>query len=179
MVDHAAGQLRSTVWSLRSLPTDDRLFSVALRELANRHSAGHETHIDLSFDAAADRLPAFIAGNLLLVMQEALHNALHHAESQTITMSVTANAEAGTVTAAVRDDGAGFLVGSQAGPTQGHFGLAGMRERMERLGGRLEIASQPGDGTTVAAVVPFEAHVRPLPFRTMSATATDSYTSGR
>jgi signal transduction histidine kinase len=201
MVDHAAGQLRSTVWSLRSLPTDDRLFSVALRELADRHSAGHETHIDLSFDAVADRLPAFIAGNLLLVMQEALHNALHHAEPQTITMSVTASGEAGMVTSAVRDDGAGFLVGSQAGPTQGHFGLAGMRERMERLGGRLEIASQPGEGTTVTAVVPLvpvgwsvdvpdaarqpadeqleaDTHGRPLPVRTMSPASADSYTSG-
>ena len=201
MVDHAAGQLRSTVWSLRSLPTDDRLFSVALREQADRHAAGHETQISLSFDPAADRLPAFVAGNLLLVMQEALHNALHHADPRTIAMAVAADATARTVTATVRDDGAGFVIGSQAGPTQGHFGVAGMRERVERLGGRLEITSSPGDGTTVAAVVPLvpgglsvdgthaasqpadgqleaNTHGRPLPVRTMSPASGDSYISG-
>jgi signal transduction histidine kinase len=201
MVDHAAGQLRSTVWSLRSLPTDDRLFSVALRELADRHAAGHETQISLSFDPAADRLPACVAGNLLLVMQEALHNALHHADPRTIAMGVAADAAARTVTATVRDDGAGFVIGSQAGPTQGHFGVAGMRERVERLGGRLEITSSPADGTTVTAVVPLvpgdltvderhaasqpadeqleaDTHGRPLPVRTMSPASGDSYTRG-
>ena len=172
---------------------------MALRELADRHAAGHETQISLSFDPAADRLPAFVAGNLLLVMQEALHNALHHADPRTIAMGVAADAAARTVTATVRDDGAGFVIGSQAGPTQGHFGVAGMRERVERLGGRLEITSCLGDGTTVTAVVPLvpgglsvdvpdaarqpadeqleaDTHGRPLPVRTMSPASGDSYT---
>jgi signal transduction histidine kinase len=142
-----------------------------------------------------------VAGNLLLVMQEALHNALHHADPRTIAMGVAADAAARTVTATVRDDGAGFVIGSQAGPTQGHFGVAGMRERVERLGGRLEITSSPADGTTVTAVVPLvpgdltvderhaasqpadeqleaDTHGRPLPVRTMSPASGDSYTRG-
>jgi signal transduction histidine kinase len=116
-------------------------------------------------------------------------------------MGVAADAAARTVTATVRDDGAGFVIGSQAGPTQGHFGVAGMRERVERLGGRLEITSSPADGTTVTAVVPLvpgdltvderhaasqpadeqleaDTHGRPLPVRTMSPASGDSYTRG-
>jgi signal transduction histidine kinase len=58
----------------------------------------------------------------------------------------------------VRDDGKGFTPGAQAGATQGHFGLTGMRERIERLNGTLRIASTPGQGTTVHSEVPLRAY---------------------
>lgn len=53
----------------------------------------------------------------------------------------------------MRDDGVGFSVGRQEGAEQGHFGLHGMRERAERLGGSLSIASEPGGGTAVSIEV--------------------------
>jgi len=53
----------------------------------------------------------------------------------------------------VRDDGRGFAVGNAEGVEQGHFGLHGMRERAERLGGMLAIESTPEGGTTVRATV--------------------------
>ena len=68
-------------------------------------------------------------------------------------MRVEADGRGGVV-AVVADDGRGFEMGTQAGPRQGHFGLAGMRERAERLGGTLEIDSAIGQGTTVRASVP-------------------------
>jgi len=71
------------------------------------------------------------------------------------------------VDATVRTDGSGFEVGTQAGPRHGHFGLAGMRERVERLGGTFEIDSTPGDGTLVRAGVP--------PGQTATEAATDIY----
>ena len=58
----------------------------------------------------------------------------------------------------IRDDGVGFTPGTQAGPLQGHFGLAGIRERMERLGGTLRIESAPGRGTTLTFRVPLRAY---------------------
>jgi signal transduction histidine kinase len=198
MVDHAVDQLRGTVWSLRALPTEGRLFSEALGEAVDRAAAGHDVRIDLEFAADADGLPGFVAGNLLLVMQEAVHNALYHASPGTIAVAVAFDEPSGMVTATVSDDGCGFTTGSQAGPTRGHFGLAGMRERTQRLHGRLEITSSPGRGTTVRAVVPFERaaaasaggapegrrsagpppepHGRPLPVRTLSEPAADGYT---
>ena len=97
-------------------------------------------------------LPSFVAGNLLLVVQEAIHNALRHAAPTQVDVEATFAAD-GSLTVTVQDDGAGFLPGTEAGPAQGHFGLQGMRERLERLGGTLEIESAPEAGTTITAQV--------------------------
>ena len=154
MVDHAAGQLRGTVWSLRSLTADGRPFGVALRELVDRTAAGHDAHTSLALDPAADDLPPLVSGNVLLVLQEALHNALHHAEPKTVAVEVRVDDAGNGIVATVRDDGCGFTLGQQVGPAQGHFGLDGMRERLERIGGTLEIKTSVGAGTTVRAAVP-------------------------
>lgn len=153
MVEHAADQLRGTVWSLRSLPNEGRSFSDALRELANRLQTGHDASLRLSFDPYADAIPAYVAGNLILVIQEAVHNALHHAEPSTVEVIIDADA-AGALVIEIHDDGSGFEIGTQAGPRHGHFGLAGMRERVERLGGTFMIESTPGRGTLVRASIP-------------------------
>jgi len=153
MVEHAADQLRGTVWSLRSLPNEGRTFSDALHELIRRLQTGHDARVHLTFDPRADAIPAYVAGNLILVTQEAVHNALHHASPGRIDVLVDVDA-AGRLTIVIRDDGTGFEVGTQAGPRHGHFGLAGMRERVERLGGVFEVESTPGVGTFVRAAVP-------------------------
>ena len=54
----------------------------------------------------------------------------------------------------VADDGSGFVSGSAPGPETGHFGLAGMKERALRLGGSVEVNTQPGQGTTLTAMIP-------------------------
>ena len=51
------------------------------------------------------------------------------------------------------DNGRGFVVGKQRGANEGHFGLQGMRERAERLGGTFTVTSRPGEGTAVEATV--------------------------
>lgn len=153
MVEHAADQLRGTVWSLRSLPTEGRTFSDAIGELVGRLGAGHAAEVRIDFDPRADGIAAYVAGNLLLIIQEALHNALHHADPRLVEVRVEVDG-AGGVVAVIRDDGRGFEVGTQAGPRQGHFGLAGMRERAERLGGTLEIEAVVGRGATVTVGIP-------------------------
>lgn len=154
MLDHAAGQLRGTVWSLRSLSADGRPFGVALRALVDRTAAGHDATTSLALDPAAGELPPLVSGNLLLVLQEALHNALHHAEPTAVAVEVRVDETGSGIVATVRDDGCGFTLGEQVGPAEGHFGLDGMRERLERIGGTLEIKTAVGVGTTVRAAVP-------------------------
>jgi signal transduction histidine kinase len=153
MVDHAMSQLHDSVWTLRSLPLRSRTFPEALRALADRIGQEYNAQIDVEMHGPLDELPEFVAGNLLLVLQEAVSNALRHGHAAHVAITVAAEAPDSRIELTVRDDGQGFVPGTQQGVEQGHFGIEGMRERVERLGGSLGIESTPGGGTTVRANV--------------------------
>jgi signal transduction histidine kinase len=153
IVQHAQQDLRGTVWALRVLPLDDRPFAEALRALARQSAEGRDVRIIVE---ANDELPPFsdfVAGNLLLVAQEAIHNALKHAKPAQIETRVFAAQDSRHIMLEVRDDGVGFDVEASLKTKAGHFGLEGMRERLERLGGTLRIESAFGRGTAVRAEV--------------------------
>lgn len=153
IVQHAQQDLRGTVWALRALPLDERPFAEALRALANQLAENRGVNINITAD---DRLPTvsdFVAGNLLLVAQEAMHNALKHANPSRIDTSVSMTPDGEHIEISIRDDGAGFDLNETLHAKAGHFGLEGMRERAERLGGKLKIESRPGIGTTVHVAV--------------------------
>jgi signal transduction histidine kinase len=119
----------------------------------NHLGSGHAAKISVSCDGEPFEIPNFVAGNLLLVAQEAIRNALHHGQPKTVDVQIDYDAASREVTMTVADDGSGFAVGDEVGPAQGHFGLQGMRERIASLGGTLAIDSRPGRGTRVTAVV--------------------------
>jgi signal transduction histidine kinase len=153
MVKHAADDLRNSVWALRTAPLAGQSFPDSLRSLVSQ--LGHETpgQIRLHLDGESFPLPRFVAGNLLLVAQEAIRNALHHAEATSIDVKVRFDAPAHRVGLFVADDGSGFEWGTQLGPERGHFGLQGMRERVEAIRGRFAVETAPGRGTRVTAEV--------------------------
>jgi signal transduction histidine kinase len=153
MVDHAVGELRGSVWSLRTFPLKGKSFGEAVEALAGQlaTAAGIRVTVDRAPDMPA--IPDSVAGNLLLVLQEAMHNAARHARSQQIVVSIRRGSSDDHLDVAVADDGQGFDEHAAVGPAEGHFGLHVMRERVERLGGWLELTSRPGHGTTVCAHV--------------------------
>jgi signal transduction histidine kinase len=158
MVNHANGELQRSVWAMRSLPIPDQALSQSLRILAARLGEGHHAAITVETSAGVDDAPAVVAGQILLIVQEAITNALRHGRPKSIRVNVASKAEDDTIHVIVRDDGAGFEMGEQRGTESGHFGIHGMRERAEQLGGSLRIESQPGEGTTVHAVVARRAY---------------------
>jgi signal transduction histidine kinase len=89
---------------------------------------------------------------LLLVAREAVRNALVHGGAKAVKVRLAF--EQASVCLEVRDDGCGFQPPTRQLASFGHFGILGMRERMEQLGGSLEVTSSPGQGTTIAAVSP-------------------------
>ena len=103
-----------------------------------RFEAGQET----------TRLAPLIETTIYRVVQEALTNVAKHAGAQRV--SVTVVERDGAVEIAVTDDGRGF---SGDEPSDG-FGLIGMRERTRLAGGRHDVESSPGAGTTVHALIP-------------------------
>ena len=153
MVNHAAKELQGSVWAMRSLPLDGKPFGDALRALVSRVCEGYDVQPTVRADAALSSLPEFVAGSVLLIVQEAVHNALKHARPSRIEVHVADDADDGLLTVRVEDDGSGFRTGAQPGPREGHFGIQGMRERAERLGGRLLVRQRPGGGTIVEATV--------------------------
>jgi len=90
---------------------------------------------------------------LLRIAQEAVHNARRHAHARVI--SIDLGFRANHVVLRVRDDGCGFLMNAETRPG---FGLISMRERAARIGGRLTVASQLGQGTLITAIVPYATY---------------------
>jgi signal transduction histidine kinase len=159
MVTHAMRQLRGTVWALKAAAPSGRPFPAALADLAARLGEERDVVIDVGVAETTPTLDELVAGNLLLIAQESLLNALRHADASAIAVRfgpVAPLTVAGppAVELTVRDDGHGFDPASRPGAREGHFGIEGMCERVERLGGSIAIESQPGSGTTVVVRLP-------------------------
>jgi len=167
MVNHATSELHGAVWAMRSLPLRDRSLPEALRAMVTRVGEGHAAAIEVRTAGSFADVPEFVAGNLLLILQEAVHNALRHGRPNRILVAVTEQPEARSILATVTDDGTGFDAPASDSPDDqgakaGHFGLLGMRERAERLGGSLRIDSGAGRGTTVVVDVRCSEYDRDL-----------------
>lgn len=153
MVDHAVHQLRGTVWAMQTLPLAGQSLASALEALVHRLQAEQSASIRLITEGEVEPVPELVSGNLFLVAQEAVYNAIRHAAAGRIDVELSFE-QPGMVTVRVRDDGRGFVPGTQAGVVDGHFGIEGMRDRMSRIGGSWSLESRVGGGTEIAASVP-------------------------
>jgi ligand-binding sensor domain-containing protein/signal transduction histidine kinase len=159
-LDNARIHLRLTLDEARQALSDLRHdsfengLSGALSELALSVSA--EKGISVTFEAGGEspRLPESTNRALLLVAREAIRNALSHASPNAIRVCLKVGAAA--LRLEVTDDGCGFDAASAGLAAAGHFGILGMRERMEQISGSLEVNSSPGRGATITAHLPLE-----------------------
>ncbi|MBV9799577.1 MAG: GAF domain-containing sensor histidine kinase [Solirubrobacterales bacterium] len=141
----AADELRSLILGLRPPELErDGLVGTLQKEVEMlRHV--HGVHIDLQaagpIDGDGDRNLA-----VLRIAHEALHNAVRHANAEHVQVGL--HSDDGALTIEVTDDGVGFSP-DQAELRSRHLGLTSMEERAHELGGRLEIRSAPGKGTTI------------------------------
>jgi signal transduction histidine kinase len=149
LLDRSRDGLRRSVWALRAGILEGRTFAEALRHLASRIERIYNIPCESSIQEDGSRVPEFEANHFLLFAQEALANALKHASPRRLTIAAIIDRE--RITISVSDDGSGFDTENAPGPKQGHFGLMGMRERLNALGGTLVIHSTPGQGTSVEA----------------------------
>ena len=152
LLSRSREDLRRSIWNLKATSLEKNTLAEALQEIAADRSAGLTVEITVATEGEQRPLTDLLAGNLLLLAQEGITNALKHAQPARIELRLSFAAH--TVTLVIHDDGIGFNPSTAEGPKEGHFGLQGMRERMKRLGGRIEIKSVPKIGTTVTATVP-------------------------
>jgi signal transduction histidine kinase/streptogramin lyase len=146
-------ETRRFVWNLREQPSGAGELGLALERLAGRLAEGRPVDCKVQVEGTAVNLSHEAQGSLYRVAQEAIANALKHAEPRRIDVRLAYQARA--VRLSVADDGRGFDP-EQAVPA-GHFGLVGLRERARRLGASLTIDSRPGAGATITVTVPIKA----------------------
>ena len=141
--------LRRSVAGLRAPGLGDSDLRPALQAMCVDLGQRAAIEIDCQIGGGTDELNPTLAEALWRVTQEALTNVEKHAQAHRVQVSLTC--EAGTITLQVKDDGIGLP--AHAGSSPDHFGLRGMRERVEGLGGTLLLRGGQ-DGTLVQARLP-------------------------
>jgi signal transduction histidine kinase len=151
--------LRHLITELRPAALDELGLAAALEALARRAQAIDGLDVQVQVELGQEdgrRLDAELESTVYRIVQEALTNVSRHAEATKAVVSVTESG--GVISAAVTDDGKGLPGAERLGPRgdglEGGFGMGGMRERAELVGGELEFGPAPEKGTRVRLVVP-------------------------
>ncbi len=167
----ALDETRSAIAGLRPPILDDLGLAASLESLAHSFP-----QLDVQVSATSRRLAGHVETAVFRTAQEALQNAAKHAGAHSVRVRLFPQRD--NMVLEVADDGAGFdpaaAEAGRAGPGPAGgdwhrgggptgFGLAGMRERAELLGGRLDVSSAPGRGTTVRLTVPLGPAAQPPP----------------
>jgi two-component system, NarL family, sensor histidine kinase DevS len=141
--------VRRLAVELRPSALDDFGLVPAVERLTETFREQSGLQVDLESQLGEERLASNAETTLYRVIQEALTNVIKHAGAERV--SILLQRKNSAVVAVVEDDGSGFDPGSTR---EDALGLAGMRERVSLAGGRLQVESTPGSGTTVVAEVP-------------------------
>jgi two-component system, NarL family, sensor histidine kinase DevS len=152
-----AGEVRRIARELRPSVLDDLGLEAALGRLCSDIQDRTGLRAELTVDMP-ERLDRELETVAYRVVQEAATNSLKSASASSIEVSITARD--GVFEVIVSDDGSGF----DPEEVRSGLGLRGMQERAELVGGKLEIRSAPGTGTTVALRIPIDGHTSPPSF---------------
>jgi signal transduction histidine kinase len=159
LLDRARNEARATVdearqavWNLRQNSNHAEELVKSVSRLAQQISL--ETGIPVSFESpgAPLALGPESERSLLMIIREALHNAVRYAAPKTITVLLSFDRRG--LQAEIEDDGSGFDTAIIFSSNGQHYGLIAMRERAEKLGGEFLLISSPGRGTRVRLRVP-------------------------
>lgn len=142
-------EARRSVLDLRAAPLEGQSLAEALAALATATAAQNELEVRFSATGGERPLPVRVESSLYRMAQEALSNVVRHAGASRAMVELIF--APGEVHLRIQDDGSGFDVTMVA---DDRFGLVGLNERARLLGGRLDVVSKPGAGTTLDIAVP-------------------------
>jgi signal transduction histidine kinase/ligand-binding sensor domain-containing protein len=153
-VQNCVTEARQSIWELRTPGLETHDITEALRDLAENTNWGRPVQIDITSMGHARRRSPQTEEQLLRIAREAISNAVRHGNANHVEVAVTHRRNA--VSLRVSDDGCGFQPESVPA-NRAHCGLAAMKERAEKVGGRFKVVSRHGAGTTIEAVVPLSS----------------------
>jgi signal transduction histidine kinase len=157
MVRFSREEVRHSLWNLESDLLAKGDLGAALTEIARQMSASDRVRVSIEVAGTPIQLPPATEHHLLRICQEALNNALKHAQARTI--QITLNYSAQSVQLSVTDDGCGFAPDLVLTGTGMHLGLRNLRTRARKIKGRLEVNSQPSKGTVIEVRVPINGTI--------------------
>ena len=153
-LDSCREELRNCIWDLRNLALDTQDMNEAIRRTLAHHIG--EAKLSVRFNVPRTRLTDNTANAILTIVRELAVNAVRHGHAAVI--RIAGGTDDKHLLFSVRDDGCGFNVDNHLGMAQGHFGLQGIRERLKRIQGRLDITSEAGKGTKAVVTIPLRSH---------------------
>ncbi len=152
-VRNAVSDMRRFMFELRPVSLDDLGLIATMRRISTEYQ--DRTGVFCRFNVTGEdgRMPADIEEALYWIIQEGLTNVHRHAKARSVEVNLDIQAE--KVWLRIRDDGLGFDARNYHQPNQRRkLGVLGMKERAAAVGGRLEVRSNPGAGTTIEAAFP-------------------------
>jgi signal transduction histidine kinase/ligand-binding sensor domain-containing protein len=158
MIRFSLSEAYRAIRDLRAQALKSHDLASALEEVVQRISAEQNLAVELHVEGVAQPLSAVTENNLLRIAQEAVANAAHHAAATRVDVELSYTKE--TLTIRVRDDGRGFDMAKAFSVGDGHYGLLGMRERAEWIGGHLTLTSRRPGGTDILVTLPMNAKLR-------------------
>ena len=142
-------ELTNCLSDLRSRTFEERDTEKAIRLMLEPHS--EESEISVDFKVPRTHLSDATFHDILQITRELVVNAIRHGKARHV--SVSGEIDKHGIVLAVKDDGCGFDPENRPGVSEGHFGLKGVSERLDRLGGTMKIASAPGKGTRISIML--------------------------
>jgi signal transduction histidine kinase len=153
----ALDRVRAISSMLRPAVLDDLGLEQAVRTVLSEFTTRTGVDGQLEIEMESARIPDAVAGHIYRILQEALTNVARHASASTVFVNLRATGE--RIELSVKDDGAGFSTSDV--PTSRRFGLLGMRERSELMGGSFRLESAPGTGATIHVSIPLKPAPEP------------------
>jgi signal transduction histidine kinase len=156
----AVHEMRVFLFDLRPIILETQGLPAAVQLFVERHQRDTGPRLHVHFDRSVGRYDPQLESTIFSIVQEAVNNALRHAEAQNVW--VRGEEKNGQLVIDIEDDGKGFSLEAvlKRYDERGSFGLVNMRERAELIGGQLTLVSAPGQGTTVTLRVPVGASLR-------------------
>ena len=138
-------ELRNCLWDLRNQALDEPDMDEAIRQTIA--PLIDSENVSVNFAVRRNLISDNTAHAILRIVRELVSNAIHHGKAKKII--IEGCFDAGHIRFSVQDDGCGFDPDSVPGVRQGHFGLAGIRERIRKLNGTLSIETAPRHGVRI------------------------------
>jgi ligand-binding sensor domain-containing protein/signal transduction histidine kinase len=145
-------EAREAVWDLRHADGSATTIGPILETMTQQVSREFGVPVEYRMAGRPFDLDQSTAHELLMVVREALHNAVRHGQPREVQVGIDFGENQFSVQ--VRDNGLGFDPAMVSASSNGHYGLIGMRERVKRIGGTLALKSQAGVGTELTLQVP-------------------------